>query len=488
MDINNNIFRHENKVNAAARSQNMGQRGLVLWFTGLSGSGKSTIAAEVEAELVRLGFCAFLLDGDNLRFGLNSNLGFSSDDRDENIRRLYEIGALFCESQVITIVSAISPFRKARELAREKIELSSAGGFCEIYVKADVETCALRDPKELYVKAMSGEIPEFTGISSPYEEPENPEIIIDTRESSVDEAVKIIVTYVLEKQLEFLLPKLLDTSVRAAINAGKAILEVYAEDFGVEYKGDKSPLTKADKRANNIICAELKKYLPYIAILSEESEESAESADDKSRLDNKFCFVVDPLDGTKEFIKRNGEFTVNIGLSYNNKTVLGVVYAPYFRKLYYAAQNHGAFAVDLTNHSSNNDIFKLFDERTKIKVSSRVDNLVVMKSRSHGDAILDALLEKNRHRIASETESGSSLKGCLIAEGTADIYYRFGYTMEWDTCAMQCIIEEAGGIMVQGDTKRSEMLYNRENSLNDKGFVILNRKENWLDGWNELDA
>ena len=468
--MNENIFRPANKTNAVTRSKNIKQRGLVLWFTGLSGSGKSTIASEAEAELVRLGFCVALLDGDNLRFGLNSNLGFTADDRDENIRRIYETAALFCDAQIIAIVSAISPFRKARELAREKVEHASAGSFCEVYIKADVEACAKRDPKGLYAKALSGEIAEFTGISSPYEEPNNPEITIDTRKTSVDEAVKIIVTYVLEKQLDFLLPKLLEASINAAVDAGKAILEVYAKDFDVEYKDDKSPLTEADKRANDIICAELKKYQPYIAMLSEES------ADDKSRLDSKFCFVVDPLDGTKEFVKRNGEFTVNIGLAYNNKTILGVVYAPCFRKLYYAAQNHGAFAFDL-----NDDMFRLLDERTRISVSSRTDGLVVMKSRSHGDAALDAMLEKNRHRIASETESGSSLKGCLIAEGIADVYYRFGYTMEWDTCAMQCIVEEAGGVMVQGDDERSEMLYNRENSLNDKGFVILNREESRLD-------
>lgn len=460
-----NIIKYENKINKITRAENIKQRGFVLWFTGLSGSGKSTIAAEVEAELVRLGFSAYLLDGDNLRFGLNANLGFSSGDRDENIRRIYETAALFCDSQMITVVSAISPFKKARELAREKI---GAENFCEVYIKADIETCKSRDPKGLYAKALRGEISEFTGVSSPYEEPENPDIIIDTQVISVDEAVKIIISYVLEKELEFLLPKILEDSIYAAFDAGKAILDIYSKDFTIEYKDDKSPLTEADKKSNALICERLSKYAPYIDVLTEEY------ADDKKRLENPFCFIIDPLDGTKEFIKKNGEFTVNIGLAYQNKAVLGVVYAPCFNKLYYAAKHCGAFALDLSEN-----IFKLFDESTRISVSPRVDNLTVMKSRSHGDEKLDTLLEKNKHRIKNQVESGSSLKGCIIAEGIADIYYRFGYTMEWDTCAMQCVIEEANGIFVQGDW--SEMTYNRKNSLNERGFVILNRQENRLE-------
>ena len=180
------------------------------------------------------------------------------------------------------------------------------------------------------------------------------------------------------------------------------------------------------------------------------------------------------MDGTKEFIKKNGEFAVNIGLSYKNKAVMGIVYAPCLNKFWYAAKNHGAYSVDL-----NENIFRLFDENTKIKASDKISELTVMKSRSHSDEKTEALLEKNKHKIKNIADRGSSLKGCMIAEGGADIYYRFGYTMEWDACAMQCLIEEAGGIFVQGDW--SEMTYNRENSLNEKGFIILNKIENRLD-------
>ena len=461
----NNIVWQNNKIGETERIEGLNQKGLVLWFTGLSGSGKSTIATEVESELTRMGFISYLLDGDNLRHGINSNLGFSADDRNENIRRIYETANLLRDAQIITLVSAISPFEKSRREAREKIGESN---FCEIYIKASVETCKLRDPKGLYEKALQGEISEFTGISSPYEEPVNPDIVIDTEKISIDEAVKIIIQYVFEKEFEHLLRKIVETSVYAAYDAGKIILDVYKKDFSVEYKDDKSPLTEADKKSNDFICERLKKYSPYIDILAEES------VDDKKRLGNKFCFIVDPLDGTKEFVKKNGEFTVNIGLSYNNRTVMGIIYAPCLDKLYYAAKNLGAYSIDL-----NHDILKLFDLKTKIKASDKTSELIVVKSRSHSDEKTENLLEKNKHKIKKTADIGSSLKGCMIAEGNADVYYRFWYTMEWDTCAMQCIAEEAGGVVVQCDW--TEMTYNRENSLNEKGFIILNRIENRLD-------
>ena len=464
-----NIFWHNHKTENADRVKNNNQRGLVLWFTGLSGSGKSTVAVKVEEELTRLGFISYLLDGDNLRHGLNSNLAFSNEDRNENIRRIYEVASLFCDAQIITLVSAISPFEKARTEARNKINSNAAGSFCEIYVKATVETCIKRDTKGLYKKAIAGEITDFTGISSPYEEPVNSEIIIDTDIIDIDEAVKIVVRYVISKEIEFFIKNILETSIYAAYDAGKAIMEVYQKDFSVEYKDNNTPLTEADKKANDIITQYLAKYMPYICLLTEEA------ADNKERLDCDLCFIVDPLDGTKEFIKKNGEFTVNIGLSYKHKPIMGVVYVPCENKMYYAAKNYGSFAVNL-----DKSLLKVFDESHRIKVSGRKDNLVVMKSRSHNDdSRLDELLEKNRDKIKSETASGSSIKGCLIAEGVADIYYRFGYTMEWDTCAMQSVVIEAGGVFLQGD--KSEMEYNRANSLNDKGFIILNCEENMLE-------
>jgi adenylyl-sulfate kinase len=195
--INSNIVWHNGKVEYEERCENLKQKGLVLWFTGLSGSGKSTIAVEVEKQLYEKGYATYLLDGDNIRHGLNSNLGFSDEDREENLRRIREVAALFKDAGLITLVSFISPFRKSREETRKLI---GEENFIEIYIKADIETCSKRDPKGLYEKALKGEIPEFTGISSPYEEPENPEILVDTRVLSIDESVAEIVEKINEIQ------------------------------------------------------------------------------------------------------------------------------------------------------------------------------------------------------------------------------------------------------------------------------------------------
>jgi adenylylsulfate kinase len=184
-----NIKWHSGEINKAAREELLGQQGMVLWFTGLSGSGKSTIAVEVEKELYRRGKASYRLDGDNLRFGLNKDLGFTAEGREENIRRIGEVAALFADAGLITLASFISPYRAGREAAREA---AGAENFKEIYVKASVEACAERDPKGLYEKAKKGEIENFTGISAPYEEPENPDLIVDTESLSLEESVQLV--------------------------------------------------------------------------------------------------------------------------------------------------------------------------------------------------------------------------------------------------------------------------------------------------------
>ena len=187
-----NIVWQNNKVSYEDRCQVMGQTGMVLWFTGLSGSGKSTIAVEVEKELHKLGRKVYLLDGDNIRTGINSDLGFTDADRDENIRRISEIAALFQDAGIITLVSFISPFAKMREFARKRAD---KGHFAEIYIRAGFETCQKRDPKGLYKK----EIPNFTGKTSSYEVPEHPELVVDTEVYPVEECVKQVMDYILDK-------------------------------------------------------------------------------------------------------------------------------------------------------------------------------------------------------------------------------------------------------------------------------------------------
>jgi adenylyl-sulfate kinase len=186
----NNIFYSKGKVSYDDRCKVLKQRGLVLWFTGLSGSGKSTIAIELEKRLIKLNKVAYRLDGDNIRTGLNSDLSFSKQDRDENIRRIAEVCALFKDAGIITLVSFISPFRKMREYAKKRVGKDS---FYEIYIKADLDICKKRDTKGLYKKAENNEIQDFTGVSSKYEEPENPALIIDTTLLSVKESVDKIV-------------------------------------------------------------------------------------------------------------------------------------------------------------------------------------------------------------------------------------------------------------------------------------------------------
>ena len=179
----------EGAVSRADREKLTGNRGIVLWFTGLSGSGKSTIAIAVEKALTDQGDLCYRLDGDNLRHGLNSDLGFSPEDRRENIRRVAEVAALFADAGLITLVSFISPYRDMRRLARKQV---GTDRFLEIYVKANLELCRSRDPKGLYRKAYAGEISDFTGVDAPYEEPENPELTVNTEEQTVDESVKAI--------------------------------------------------------------------------------------------------------------------------------------------------------------------------------------------------------------------------------------------------------------------------------------------------------
>ncbi len=190
-----NITWHEGHVTREDREKVVGQRGAVIWLTGLSGSGKSTVAVAAEKVLVESGRLAFVLDGDNIRHGLNSNLGFSPEDRTENIRRIGEVAKLFAEAGVIVLTAFISPYRADRDAVRE---IMADGDFIEAYASANVETCEGRDVKGLYKKARAGEIPEFTGISAPYEEPKNPEVALDTSSQSVEESTLQLVAYLEE--------------------------------------------------------------------------------------------------------------------------------------------------------------------------------------------------------------------------------------------------------------------------------------------------
>ncbi|MDP6523750.1 MAG: adenylyl-sulfate kinase [Kiritimatiellia bacterium] len=191
-----NITWHHGAVESADRERVLGQKGVVIWYTGLSGSGKSTLAHAVEEKLFETGKISYVLDGDNIRHGLNKNLGFSPEDRTENIRRIGEVAKLFAECGVITMTAFISPYRDDRNAARS---LLPEGSFVEVFVKVPLDVAEERDPKGLYKKARAGEIPEFTGISAPYEEPESAELVIDTSELDLEQSAAKVVDYLAQQ-------------------------------------------------------------------------------------------------------------------------------------------------------------------------------------------------------------------------------------------------------------------------------------------------
>lgn len=230
-------------------------------------------------------------------------------------------------------------------------------------------------------------------------------------------------------------------------DAGKAILDVYDTSFNVETKSDNSPLTQADKNAHSVIDSGLKSLFPNIPILSEEGKNIPYS--ERKKWD---CFwLVDPLDGTKEFIKRNGEFTVNVALIKNNYPIFGSVYAPYRKELFWALEGLGAWK----------SIDKNKDQKIKVSKSNKKTRIVI--SRSHpNEKVLDYISHYHQHDLI---RMGSSLKLCCIADGRADIYPRLGPTSEWDIGASQCIVEQAGGTVVEYTTN-NRLRYNKENILN----------------------
>ncbi|QDT35490.1 adenylyl-sulfate kinase [Thalassoglobus polymorphus] len=191
-----NVHWHDHRVSSDDRKKLKGQKSCVLWFTGLSGSGKSTIANTVDHKLAEMGKHTYLLDGDNIRMGLNKNLGFSAEDRTENIRRIGEVSKLFSDAGLITLTAFISPYREDRDAVRE---LLTDGEFVEVYVDASLETCEARDPKGLYKKARAGEIKGFTGIDAPYEAPEKAELVLDSNSKEIDDLADEVIAFLESK-------------------------------------------------------------------------------------------------------------------------------------------------------------------------------------------------------------------------------------------------------------------------------------------------
>jgi 3'(2'), 5'-bisphosphate nucleotidase len=258
----------------------------------------------------------------------------------------------------------------------------------------------------------------------------------------------------------------LESVIAIAKAAGTAIMQVYATDFSVEKKDDNSPLTEADLAAHHVIVSALKQLTPHIPILSEESE----GIDEETRKNWGQYWLIDPLDGTREFVKRNGEFTVNIALIDKNRSVLGVVYAPVNDLLYFATAAHGAY-----KQVGANSALKI---HTKTLDPKRP---IIAGSRSHSDEKMQRFLHniKNHTGLMPELISmGSSLKICLVAEGRADVYPRLGPTSEWDTAAAHCILKEAGGDIIE--VSGSVLRYNTKQSLLNPMFFASGKiSQNW---------
>jgi 3'(2'), 5'-bisphosphate nucleotidase len=273
----------------------------------------------------------------------------------------------------------------------------------------------------------------------------------------------------------------LEKAILASIEAGKAILEVYYTDFSVEHKADNSPLTLADQKSHIIISENLKEF--NIPILSEEGKEIPYT----ERLYWEDLWIVDPLDGTKEFVKCSDEFTVNVALIKNRKPVLGVIFVPVLKTLYYAARDLGAYKLydrrfDKLLYAKKEDadhtgrLAEIIDQSVKLPLNSLPDSpFIIVGSRSHGRRELDDFVEQKRREYdrVEFMSAGSSLKFCLVAEGNAHIYPRFGPTSEWDTAAGQAIIENAGAEVVDYETGKP-LVYNKENILNP--WFIVKRK------------
>ena len=254
--------------------------------------------------------------------------------------------------------------------------------------------------------------------------------------------------------------KELEIALFAVKEAQKEIIKIYHQGFDVEIKEDNSPVTNADKIADKIISEILHKAFPKYALLTEESE------DNHARLNNDYVWIVDPVDGTKDFVAKDDEFTTNIALAYKHQVVVGVVGVCAKNEYYYASKGNGAY-------------FLSGDKKEKIHVNEKLNDLICYSSVFHFSEAEISMIEKHKDKISKIEKKGSSLKACYIAHGKGEISYRLSQgTKEWDTAASDIIVKEAGGIFVEPDGK--DIVYNREDVYNRRGYIIANRKENIL--------
>ncbi len=434
--------------------------GKTIWFTGLSGSGKTTISGLLQKRLKKEGFFSVLLDGDSVRLGLNNDLGYTIASRKENIRRVAEIAKIINNNEIIVICAFISPTNEIRGLAKKII---GSSGFYQIFIDTPYELCKKRDVKGLYEKALKGDITNFTGISSKFERPDDADLIVKTDLHSPGVSVEYIyqqISFLLNKSVDIDLIRKADTAIKAAINAGVKVLDIYnANTFEVKYKNNRSMFTDADITSHKIILKLLEKS--NIPVLSEEGK----NIDFSIRKKWNIFWLVDPIDGTKEFVNRNGDFTINIALIHNNLPVLGIIYAPVASELFVGVKGLGAYKIKTID--TNISISDIQREGQKLPLNIKNKEFGIVGSRSFMNKGTRAFIEdlKIDHPNAKIFVRGSSLKICMVAEGIADIYPRLGQTMEWDTAAGHALLKAAGKNIYKFND-HIELTYNKKDLSN----------------------
>ncbi len=444
--------------------------GEVIWFTGLSGSGKTTISIELKNKLEKNGNVVEILDGDVVREKLHQNLGFSREDIKENNRLIAELSKDkkdFCDYVLVPI---ISPYIEDRLMARSII---GNDFFIELYLDVNLNECIRRDVKGLYKKALNGEIDNFIGIanSNPYEIPKSPEIKINTVKQTVKESANQILLFLKSRDLinldkydgalnlpfNVIYPEIY-LAIVSTLKAGEKVLEIYNTDFDISFKEGKEPLTEADLASDKIIKEIID--LSGHPVLSEESIEDFEAIED--RINNKFSWIIDPLDGTSDFVNKSGEFTIMVSLVKDKIPIIGVIYHPVSRCLYVSQEGAGAFKFR-DNQWSSISVNEICD----------LSNCKAVGSRHHlSDQEKEMISQLG---ISDFSPRGSSLKAMDVSSGKAEIYFTTTNKIkQWDTCASYCIVKEAGGRMT--DMLGKDLKYNTKKVNHENGVLVTNGK------------
>ena len=394
-------------VDRNAHAQQKNQEPRVVWFTGLSGSGKSTIANMVEKRLHALGKHSFLLDGDNVRHGLNRDLGFTDADRVENIRRIGEVARLMADAGLIVLTAFISPFRAERQLVRSMLP---EGEFFEVFVDTPLEVAEERDVKGLYKKARAGELKNFTGIDSDYEIPRNPEIRIDTTRTSPEGSGRnhrrqdrrnLVLYHMTHGDMTD--SDLAETLARAA---GALLVDMRATS-GLEGRelGD-----AGDAAANDFLVNALRSARPDDGLLSEESK------DTQDRLSKARVWIIDPVDGTREYGEGRDDWAVHVGLSIDGKAMTGAVALP---------------GLDL-----------VLGSEPQSPLPQRADQLRMVVSRSRPASEAVAVSRELGAELVPMGSAGA--KAMAVVRGEADVYLHSGGQYEWDNCAPVAVAQAHG--------------------------------------------